>query len=631
MTAALTHRGPDDAGHWFDIDAGLALGHRRLAIVDLSPQGHQPMVSSSGRYVIVFNGEIYNHRVLRQALDHEVTVPWRGHSDTETLLAAIQAWGLERALDRSVGMFALALWDKVSRTLVLARDRLGEKPLYYGLHGGGIVFASELGALRPAPGFVGEIDRDALALYLRYANVPAPYAIYRGVHKLPPGSLLRLTANDLNCGQLPEPHTYWSVADAYKRAADNPFQGDDTAAIDQLEAMLSRAVADMSLADVPLGAFLSGGIDSSTIVALMQKQSARPVKTFTIGFDAAEYNEAEHAKQIAKCLHTDHTELYLNERELLDAVPAMANVFSEPFADSSQIPTYLVSRLARKYVAVSLSGDAGDELFYGYERYRIAEKLAHRLNVLPHILVGASSRAVKAIPVRAWDALFRSGRRSPGRRGLSGDRLHKLADMMARSGGDGFYQGLMMHWADAESVVPGSRVRPTVYDLPAGAPFHDSAERFMCKDLQGYLPDDILTKVDRAAMAVSLETRVPMLDHRVVEFALSLPMRFKYRDGQSKWLLRRVLGRHVPIALFERPKMGFAVPLSSWLRGPLREWAEDLLSEHRLRQDGFFGVDAVRRKWAEHLSGYRDWQRHLWDVLMFQAWHAQVACRGSSG
>jgi asparagine synthase (glutamine-hydrolysing) len=628
MSDAIIHRGPDDAGAWSDGEHGIALGHRRLSIVDLSPAGHQPMASSGGRYVIVFNGEIYNHALLRKELEAGAKAPsWRGHSDTETLLAGFDAWGVQGTIERAIGMFAFAVWDRQTKALTLGRDRLGEKPLYYGWQGRGknavFLFGSELKALRAHPAFEHVIDRGSICLQMRLSYIPAPHSIYRGIAKLPPGCLLSVSASR------PEPRlsTYWSAEQHMSGGVARPFTGSAHQAVDQLETLLKDAVGAQMMADVPLGAFLSGGIDSSTVVALMQAQSARPVKTFSIGFHEAGYNEAEYAKAVARHLGTDHTELYVSAAQAQSVIPQLQSIYDEPFSDSSQLPTFLVSQLARQHVTVSLSGDAGDELFCGYNRYRFAAKLWKTLRAVPLPMRRLAARGITGVSVDAWSAM--AGRLAPFlpasmRFPNAGDKLHKGAHVLASARLHDLYLGLVSHWDDPAALVIGATEPSTLLrgNTPALSGL-DGIEQMMALDLLTYLPDDILVKVDRAAMRVSLETRVPFLDHRVVEFAWCLPQSMKLRDGASKWALRQVLHRYVPKALFERPKMGFGVPIGDWLRGPLRDWSESLLDEARLRREGFFDPVALRKKWHEHLSGQRNWQYHLWDVLMFQSWIEQ--------
>lgn len=620
MGDTLHHRGPNDGGAWIDREAGVALAHRRLSILDLSPAGHQPMLSVSGRYVIAFNGEIYNHLDLREELSG---CTWRGHSDTETLLAAFERWGIEVTLKKSVGMFAIALWDRETRTLTLARDRLGEKPLYYGWQGETFLFGSELKALRAHPACRGEINRDALALFMRHNAVPAPYSIYHGIHKLPPGTWLTVGPGRPGDHEA-QPRAYWSAREAAETGQRSPFAGTETEARAALDTVLRQAVAGQMLADVPLGAFLSGGVDSSTVVALMQAQSARPVRTFTIGFHEAGYNEAEHAHAVAAHLGTEHTELYVTAEQAMAVIPRLPTLYDEPFADSSQIPTFLVSELARRHVAVSLSGDGGDELFGGYNRYFWATNIWRRIGWAPLALRAALAGALTTLPPSAWNGVFKGLARflpAGWRYANPGDKLHKLAEILAVRSPEEIYLGLVSHWKRPADVVRGAREPATVLTDPAQwADVPDFESRMMYLDQMTYLPDDILAKVDRAAMGVSLETRVPLLDHRVVEFAWSLPLSMKIRHGQGKWLLRQVLYQYVPPALIERPKMGFGIPIDVWLRGPLKAWAESLLEETRLRREGFFNPELIRLKWAEHLSGRRNWSYYLWDVLMFQAW-----------
>ncbi|MBP4046236.1 asparagine synthase (glutamine-hydrolyzing) [Chromobacterium violaceum] len=624
MADAIAHRGPDDDGFWKDTDTGIALAHRRLAIVDLSPAGHQPMMCSSGRYVIAFNGEIYNHVELRNKLKTSGHVlNWRGHSDTETLLAGFDTWGVRSTIEQSIGMFAIAVWDRQERKLLLIRDRLGEKPVYYGWQSNGhsacFLFGSELKALKKHPAFNAEIDRNALSLLMRHNYVPTPHSIYKGIYKLEPGSILSISLAERDPVVIP----YWSLVDKAKTGHDAPYQGTVSQAIDDLEKLLMSAVKQQMAADVPLGAFLSGGIDSSTVVALMQAQSDRPVKTFTIGFNEEGYNEAVHAKAVAKHLGTEHTELYITPKEALDVVPMLPSMYCEPFSDSSQVPTYLVSKLAKKHVTVSLSGDAGDELFSGYTRYTLTKNLWNKIAWMPSGLRDISAGLIRSASPDAWNKFGHTARSIiPANLKLSnfGDKIHKGADVIGAKSINDLYLGLVSHWRN-EGVVLGAQDLPTF--LKGNSPDLgklDDIQKMMALDAITYLPDDILVKVDRAAMSVSLEGRVPFLDHRVVEFAWRLPMSLKQRDGVGKWALRQVLYRHVPKELIERPKMGFGVPIEQWLRGPLKEWAEDLLSESRLKSDGYFDHKLVRQKWSEHLSGARNWQYHLWDVLMFQAW-----------
>lgn len=619
MSDTLLHRGPDDGGTWVDAEAGIALGHRRLAIVDLSPEGHQPMVSADGRYVIVFNGEIYNFLELRRQLE-QLGHRFRGHSDTEVMLAAFSQWGLDAAVKSFNGMFAFALWDRKERVLHLGRDRLGEKPLYYTRLGQTFLFASELKALRAYPNFNPEINRNALALYLRHNYIPAPYSIYQGVYKLPPACILTVQLG----GSTTQPIPYWSAQSIAEAGIAQPFTGSETDAIAQLDALLRDAVNLRMVADVPLGAFLSGGIDSSTVVALMQAQSNQPVKTFSIGFYEDSYNEAKYAKAVAQHLGTDHTELYITPAEAIAVIPKLPTLYDEPFADSSQIPTFLVAQLARQHVTVSLSGDAGDELFAGYNRYFWGRRIWQQIGWIPYPLRNAAASALTMRSPQAWNQTFTSLQPllpASFKQQNPGDKLHKLAEVLAVESPETMYKGLVSHWKEPEAIVLGSSEPLTALTNPQGwANLPDFTQRMMYLDTVSYLPDDILVKVDRATMGVSLEARVPLLDHRVMELAWQIPLGMKIRNGQGKWLLRQVLYKYVPPSLIERPKMGFGVPIDAWLRDKLRDWAEDLLDEQRLRQEGFFNPQPIRQKWAEHLAGDRNWQYYLWDVLMFQAW-----------
>lgn len=628
MAAALGHRGPDSSGAWCDPDAGIALAHRRLAILDTSPAGAQPMVSACGRYVVALNGEIYNHGDLRREIGQRsgASIAWRGHSDTETLLEGIALWGVGEALQRSVGMFAMALWDRSRRQLTLARDRLGEKPLFYGWQGDAFLFGSELKALMAHPSWHPELDRNALTLYMRYGYVPLPHSIWHGIRKLLPGSCLTISA-EVSPGVLPTPTVYWRAREAAAAAARSDL--DDRTATDELDRQLRRSVAGQMVADVPLGAFLSGGVDSSTIAALMQAQSGRPVKTFSIGFTESDYDEAAHAKAVAAHLGTDHTEFQLAPADALAVIPRLPGMFDEPFGDSSQIPTHLVAAMARRDVTVSLSGDGGDELFGGYNRYFWGRAIWQRAGPLPQTMRSGIGRLVTVVAPAAWDRigqLLPRGLRQP----TLGDRLHKLANVIDVAGPDELYRRLVSQEREPALLVIGGS-EPSIWADEEAAAFAaqarggDFTERMMFHDLVGYMADDILTKVDRAAMATSLETRVPLLDHRLVEFAWSLPLHMKIRHGQGKWLLRQVLYRYVPQQLIERPKQGFGIPIDSWLRGPLRDWAEALLDESRLRNEGYLDARRVRLRWAQHLSGRRNWHHWLWNVLMFQAWRERWA------
>jgi asparagine synthase (glutamine-hydrolysing) len=614
LAARLIHRGPDDKGVWVDGDAGIALGHRRLAILDLSPAGHQPMISASGRYVIAFNGEIYNHLELRKELDLFGSVPvWRGHSDTETMLAAFERWGIAPALGKMVGMFAFALWDRQRRTLTLARDRLGEKPLYYGWQGDVFLFGSELKALRSHPAFLAEVDRSALTLYMHCGYIPAPASIYRNVFKLPPGTYVQIAVTEVS-GTLPEPRSYWSLRQAVERGATDPYRGSDTDAVAELGAHLTRAISLQRIADVPLGAFLSGGVDSSTIVALMQASTSHPVKTYTVGYHESDYSEARYAQAVAKHLGTDHTELFITGREALEVVPRLPGLYDEPFGDSSAIPAFLISSFARRHVTVALSGDGGDELFGGYTRYQRTSDIWRVIRHIPYPL-----RSAAASGIHAW-RVVRNG--AP-----TGEPIDRLALYLSATTLEECYAAQISRLPGVQGlVISGSAAAHESRAVPNS--FHPGSGGFdemMYTDTARYLPDDILAKVDRASMSVSLEVRVPMLDHRVLEFAWRLPPKMKVRDRQGKWLLKQLLRKYLPASMIQRPKMGFGVPVGQWLRGPLREWGEDLLSDDRLRTEGFLNPQVVRRYWHRHLGANRAESDTLWQILAFQAWVAEAA------
>lgn len=617
MTRTLAHRGPDSEGTWVDVPAGIALGHRRLSVVDLSSAGKQPMVSASGRYVLVFNGEIYNFLDLRGELESGDRPPgFQGHSDTEVMLACFERWGVAHAVARFNGMFAFAVWDRVRRTLHLARDRVGEKPLYYGWAGEALLFGSELKALRAHPAFPGTIDRNVLALFLKYGYVPTPYSIYKNIFKLPPACVLTVAAGSWR----EEIESYWSFKDVVERGCANPFDGTDLDAQRELESMLAEAVKIRMIADVPLGAFLSGGIDSSLVVALMQSVSSKPVRTFTIGFHESEYNEAVAAKAVARHLRTDHTEWYVTPAEARAVVPRLPTLYDEPFADSSQIPTFLVSTLARKHVTVSLSGDGGDELFGGYERWRRISRLRRKMALLPVPMRRLLGNALNEMTREDAGAFLQAGLSlAPGC--INARRLRKLGVAAPLTDPAAFYDVHLWHWHNTAEIVMGASEASILPAISRRWPrCDDFIHHMMAVDTVAFLPDDILVKVDRASMGVSLESRIPLLDPSVIEFAWRLPPKMKIRGGQTKWILRQILDKHVPRALVERPKTGFAIPIAEWIRGPLREWAEELLNTKRIEREGYFAGEPIRRRWKEHLSGRDDHSGALWCVLMFQAW-----------
>jgi asparagine synthase (glutamine-hydrolysing) len=624
MADALRHRGPDDRGVWVDADAGVAFGHTRLAIIDLSPAGAQPMISSCGRFVLSYNGEVFNAPELRAELE-AAGRRFRGHSDTEVLVEGFAVWGIRATIERLIGMFALAAWDRSTRVLALVRDRLGIKPLYWGHANGSLVFASELKALDAIPGWQREIDRDALAAFLRYGYVPTPMSIYRDVHKLAPGTMLESRED----GEVRSTN-YWSLSKVAAKGQAEQLDLSDEAAREMVETLLYDAVRRRMVADVPLGMFLSGGIDSSTIAALMQANSAQPIRTFSIGFREPAYDEAAHAKRVAAHLGTAHTELYVTAAEAQAVIPKLPEIYDEPFADSSQIPTYLVSEMTRRHVTVALSGDGGDEVFAGYNRYAQGLRAAKIIRWLPRPMRQAIAGMMMGVTPNTWDRLSRAVPRQIRPR-LVADKVHKLASVLPEDS-VGFYRQLVTQWSEASSLVEGAGAPDeSLYDRKLRDRFPDDVSWMVYLDTLTYLPDDILAKVDRASMAVALEVRVPFLDHRLVELSWRLPQRFKLRGSTGKWLLRQIAYQHVPKALLERPKMGFAVPIDDWLRGPLKDWAGDLLNASPIGGAGLLDRGSILKKWAEHQTGARNWQSFLWNVLMFEAWSTSNRASGSEG
>tara|TARA_Y100000590_G_scaffold461493_1_gene623197 strand:- start:9695 stop:11650 length:1956 start_codon:yes stop_codon:yes gene_type:complete len=626
MASALSHRGPNDKGVWFSETRNVGFAHSRLSIIDLSINGHQPMESASGRYVIAYNGEIYNHLSIRSKIDKINKKKWRGYSDTETLLMAFETWGIYKSLKKCKGMFAFAVMDLKNNILTLARDRLGEKPLYYGWQNGVFLFGSELKSLKLHPAFNNRIDRNALALFLRYKYIPCPYSIYKNIKKLEPSALIEIEINRNEKRDTLDtiPQYYWSLKEKINVGITTPFEGKPIEAIDKLEVLLKNSIKRQMISDVPLGAFLSGGIDSSTIVALMQQQSIKPIKTYTIGFQEEGFNEAIYAKKISKFLGTDHTELYVSHKNTLNVIPDLPIIYDEPFADESQIPTFLVSKLASQNVTVSLSGDAGDELFSGYNRYFWSERIWPNLSRRSYLFRKCFSHSIKFLNPRVQQLLYNSiSTFLPKRFQFSQpvDKIRKFAHSLLSNSKEEFYHSLVSTWDQPNEIVIGG-YEPKTYgqhfktldNIP------DFAHVMMYLDTISYLPDDILVKLDRAAMNVSLETRVPFLDHHIIEFAWQLPLSFKIRDGNGKWILKQLLKKYIPLELIERPKMGFGIPLNSWLRGPLKDWGETLLDETRLSNEGYFNPKLIRKKWDENLSGKQNWPNHIWNILIFQQW-----------
>ncbi len=625
MNSSISHRGPDTNGIWVDKNSGIVFGHQRLSILDLSDSGSQPMHSNSGRYIITYNGEVYNHLEIRKELENNNNgINWRGTSDTETLLEAIDFWGIETALKKIDGMFAFGLWDKKNNSLTLARDRIGEKPIYYGWQGKGdnkvFLFSSELKALKAHPEFIREVNIDAISLQLRHNYIPAPYSIFKNIFKLLPGHYLKFSESDLKKNLLPNSKCYWSLIESALYGINNQLTQSDTEIQNNLEKYLQSSVKKQMISDVPLGAFLSGGIDSSIVVALMQSQSNVPIKTFTIGFDEDSYDEAKHAKNIALNIGADHTELYISPQKAMDVIPKLPTIYDEPFSDSSQIPTFLVTQLANKHVKVVLSGDAGDELFCGYNRYVMSKKFWSILSLMPLSSRNILSSGLQSISPQTWSSFSNI---LPGLNKYSnfGDKIHKGANALTAKNFNDLHYRLCSNWQNPTDVVINSKelgtflteFRPQLNGL-------NGEQQMMTLDFINYLPDDILVKVDRASMASSLETRIPFLDHNLIEYVWKIPQSLKLKNGQGKWILRQILNKYVPKNLTERPKMGFGVPIDTWLRGPLRDWAENLLNENKLKQEGYFNSRLIRDKWEEHLSKKKNWQHHLWSVLMFEAW-----------
>ena len=625
MNTALSHRGPDSNGSWLDENSGIVLGHQRLSILDLSKGGYQPMKSESGRFILTFNGEIYNHLIIRKQLQEvNSNIKWQGSSDTETLLEAIDFWGIEKTLKKIEGMFAFGLWDQKKRSLTIARDRIGEKPLYYGWQGKGsrkvFLFSSELKALKAHPDFDGLIDRDAIALYLRHNYIPAPHSIYKNINKLLPGHYLELNEIDFKKYLLPVSKIYWSLTKNVINGNNNQLLDSEHQIKKDLETNLISSVKKQMISDVPLGAFLSGGIDSSLVVAMMQSLSKNSVKTFTIGFSEKDFSEAEYAKKISKHIGTDHTELYVDTKKAMEVIPKLTAIYDEPFSDSSQIPTYLVSKLAKQHVKVALSGDGGDELFCGYNRYTMSKKFWSVLKFFPENLRKILIYGIHSISPQNWSKIAKF---LPviNKYNNFGDKAYKGAGVLTSRNIEELYFKLCSHWQNPSDVVrnsiePGTFLTEFKPDLRG----LDSQQMMMALDSLTYLPDDILVKVDRAAMATSLETRMPFLDHKLIEYAWKIPQSFKLRGNDGKWIIKKILDKYVPKNLTERPKMGFGVPIELWLRGPLKDWAENLLNENRLKEDGYFNPNIIRNTWAEHISGKRNWSYHLWDILMFQSW-----------
>lgn len=621
MNSSIQHRGPDSSGFWIDDNFGIVLGHQRLSILDLSKAGDQPIRSNSGRFILIFNGEIYNHLEIRNKLLREkANTYWKGSSDTETLVEALEFWGLNMTLNKIEGMFAFALWDQKLKKLSLARDRIGEKPLYYGYQNEGtnkvFLFGSELKALKAHPKFQGEINRDSIASLLHYNYIPSPYSIYKNIFKLKPGFYIELEASDLQRGLLPPSKDYWSLIDKKIFGINNQINLNKSKIKDDLKKNLQLAVKKQMISDVPVGAFLSGGIDSSTIVSLMQSQSNKKIKTFTIGFNESDYDEAKHSKKIANYLGTEHNELVISSKNALDLIPKIPITYDEPFSDSSQIPTFLLSQFASQNVKVALTGDGGDELFCGYNRHIASKTFSRFFTYTPKIIRKILSHSLLSISNQNIGNLFKFSKYQN-----INEKLQKISLGLGTEKITDLYKVFTTHWENPTQIVLKSKEQITLEnEIKTQLSHLDIQQEMMALDFLTYLPDDILVKVDRAAMASSLETRVPFLDHKLIEYVFKIPNSFIYRKGQGKFILREILNEYIPKNFFERPKKGFGVPIDSWLRGPLRDWGESLLEERKLNKEEFFNTKLIRKKWDEHISGKRNWQSHLWSVLMFQSW-----------
>ena len=623
MGLVIKHRGSDDSGIWYKKNSKIGFTHRRLAVQDLSSAGHQPMISCSGRYVIAYNGEIYNHKLLRERVEKytDTKIHWKGGSDTETLLACIESFGVEDTLRSIVGMFAFSLWDCKDSSLILARDRFGEKPLYYGMQNNTLLFGSDLKSLKQHPSFQGEINRNSIALLMRYGYIPAPSSIYVGIKKLLPGSFIKFDSGaSLECFK-----QYWNFSNIVNDSNINIKSHSQSyeKSVEKLEIVLGDAIERQMIADVPVGAFLSGGIDSSTIVALAQSRRVDPIKTFTIGFDKESYNEAQHAKKVARHIGTEHIEMYVTPEDAIDVIQQIPNIYTEPFADPSQIPTYIVSQMTKKHVTVGLSGDAGDEIFSGYNRYVLTEKYWNKIEKTPYFLRLIMSKGIEKFSPNQINKMFLAtqGLFSVKHQQVNiGEKLHKVSIALKAKTSDDLYLSMISRWQNPEDLVLGVGQQDTVVENLTYPEEDNIIHKMMETDMVTYLPDDILCKVDRASMFVGLESRAPFLDDKVVEFAWSLPFEYKIKNGVGKSILRDVLYRHIPKSLVDRPKMGFGVPISDWLRGPLKGWASDLLDENRLNKEGFFNAKLIQEKWLEHQHGVHNWQYQLWPVLMFQLW-----------